>query len=313
MTKNNNIYLLGNIAIDISFKDQKPTNAIIGGSASNACISLSRLGVNCSLVTEIGDDDIGSLILKSLSEEKADTKFVNICKGKRSTIIIAMLDNKGEASYTIYDDKSLPCAISPKLSINKNDILFYSGYFSVDKRQHHIIKAIVERAKDNGAITIFDPNIRRSINLQDPETRKHLEVNIKNATIVRGSDQDFKVLCNANSSDEAWAYVQSLGVQYFIYTQNKDDVYFYTNEYILKEKVPEIETATTIGAGDNFDAGICSTVSTLIQHKSIEQFSQEDWKKVIHNGILLSSIVCQTKENYLPKDQIKQIKNLLQA
>ena len=50
---------IGETVLDIIFKDGKPIEAVPGGSAFNAMISLGRAGVNTPFISEAGNDRIG--------------------------------------------------------------------------------------------------------------------------------------------------------------------------------------------------------------------------------------------------------------
>ena len=53
---------IGETLLDIIFKDNKPMEAVPGGSTFNAIVSLGRVGANATFVTETGDDHVGGLI-----------------------------------------------------------------------------------------------------------------------------------------------------------------------------------------------------------------------------------------------------------
>lgn len=54
------------------------------GNASNAAVAFSRLGLNSSLVTNVGGDDHGRDMIKALGAQHVDTRFVRINPDKKS-------------------------------------------------------------------------------------------------------------------------------------------------------------------------------------------------------------------------------------
>lgn len=50
---------IGETILDILFKDSQPTAAVPGGSVFNGIISLGRLGVNVTFISETGNDKSG--------------------------------------------------------------------------------------------------------------------------------------------------------------------------------------------------------------------------------------------------------------
>ena len=70
----------------------------------------------------------------------------------------------------------------------------------------------------------------------------------------------------------------------------------------LFRKIPcqEITPVSTIGAGDNFNAGMI----TSIYHKSIkrdqlEKLTENEWSEVIETAVAFATHVCLSYENYI--------------
>ncbi len=56
------------------------------GNAANAAVSFSRLGLDAAFETEVGGDQEGREIVRTLSKEKVDTRFVHVNGRKNSNI-----------------------------------------------------------------------------------------------------------------------------------------------------------------------------------------------------------------------------------
>ncbi len=54
------------------------------GNAANAAVSLTRLGLNCGFVTNVGDDKYGRGIIAALHKNHVDTRWVTVNPGKIS-------------------------------------------------------------------------------------------------------------------------------------------------------------------------------------------------------------------------------------
>lgn len=63
----------GEMALDIVFKDDKPVDAVPGGSALNAIVSLARAGVGTSFVSATGNDYAGRGACSPFSKRRAWT------------------------------------------------------------------------------------------------------------------------------------------------------------------------------------------------------------------------------------------------
>lgn len=54
------------------------------GNAANAAVSLTRLGLNCGFVTNVGEDKYGRGIIASLHDKKIDTRYVRVNPDKKT-------------------------------------------------------------------------------------------------------------------------------------------------------------------------------------------------------------------------------------
>src|SRR5512136_326978 len=84
----------------------------VGGVARNVAENLARLGVNVSLMTALGDDSTGELVLRQAAEAGIDTSQVVTVPGGRTGAYLAVLDSTG-ALHAAVDDMAVLEAISP--------------------------------------------------------------------------------------------------------------------------------------------------------------------------------------------------------
>ena len=81
------VFGIGETVFDIIFKDNQPQRAVPGGSTFNALVSLGRVGVPCSMVTEVGDDQVANIIYKYLIDNGVDTTYAYRHPGDRKSVV----------------------------------------------------------------------------------------------------------------------------------------------------------------------------------------------------------------------------------
>lgn len=77
--------------------------ATIGGNSANVAVGASRLGLNSALYTQIGDDEVGQLIISELKKEKVAPNYVITERGKRSNYTTA-ISFQGERTLFVYHE-----------------------------------------------------------------------------------------------------------------------------------------------------------------------------------------------------------------
>ena len=81
--------------------------AVGGGNAANASVAIARLAGRPALVTRVGDDPIGQLILSDLRAEGVDCEFALVAEGGRSSLSTVSVDPAGERQVVNFRGEAL--------------------------------------------------------------------------------------------------------------------------------------------------------------------------------------------------------------
>jgi len=297
------IFTIGEIVYDIVFKYGKAVSSNPGGAMLNTGVSLGRLGLPISLISELGMDNIGQGIIQFLKHNKVDTRNISRFNKGNTALALAFLDDNNNASYDFY--KSYPTnRLEGKLpDVGGNDIVLFGSFFALSPEVREPLMKFLNQASKNGALIIYDPNIRKSSNISDLKALEFLAENIAISNIVRASDEDIiNIDPKANSPEKAFEFIQKRGCNNLIYTQSNQKVDFITDKLSFSLPVPKIETISTIGAGDNFNAGlIYGLYNQNINMANFHQTDIETWKDIVKTAISFGSHVCVRMENYISK------------
>lgn len=295
------VYLAGESLYDIIFKNGLVKEAKPGGSVLNTSVTLSRLGIKTSLISEVGNDPLGEYIIRFLESNNVATGNI-IVHDNKTPLAIAVLDCNDNAQYTFYKSNTpMPVHSLPKFHIG--DIFAFGSFYSIDPRNHEFLVDTASEAKRVGAMVFFDPNIRLSKFKGIKSAHQDISKNISLADIVRASDEDMAAICHAKTHKEAYEWVKQVGCETLIYTCNKKGVWLLTGQHELFFNVPKTNVVSTIGAGDSFNAGVVfSIITNKIKKDDLSTLSTAVWKGIIENAITIASEVCKTYDNYLPQE-----------
>ena len=294
----------GETVLDIIFKNDQPQKAVPGGSTFNAMISLGRMGVPGVMITETGDDHVGDIVRDFLIDNNINTDYVYRHKGTKSHLSLAFLDANNDAQYQFYKDHWNIAMPQEMPQIDKGDIVIYGSFYCINPKIRDFSRRFLETANKQGAFLYYDINFRASHKEDIPDIMENITENMRLASVVRGSNEDFEILYGAKTCDEAYNIVKEY-CPYFIYTNADKPVELRTPNLRASFPVKQVETVSTIGAGDNFNAGFCyaiykegvASLETIKKEEELAAFS-----RFIASGQKLSSVVCQSLDNYVPKD-----------
>ncbi len=302
------MYTIGETVYDIIFRDGRIEAGKPGGSMLNASVSLGRLGVPVCFITELGNDDLGGIIAGFLSQNGVDTSFITTLDHGQTPLALGFLDEEKNARYTFYKDYPEKRLQQSFPEVRADDLLLFGSFFSISPAVRNPLIKFVRQAAKAGAIIIYDPNIRRPHQRDLPQLLPMIRENMGLADIVRASDEDFRVMLDIYSAEDAFSYLQNTGRAALIYTSGGKMVKFIGSGIRIDVKVPPAEVVSTVGAGDNFNAGLLwSFLSRGIRKGDIANISSTQWDAVLRVAISFGSHVCGSYDNYISRDFARQI------
>lgn len=295
---------IGETVFDIIFENDQPTSGRPGGSVYNALISLGRMKYEPIFISEIGDDRIGKIITNFLQENNVDTKYIYSFMGK-TALALAFLDEQQKADYLFYKDYPAQRLdyITPR--IDEDDIVIVGSFFALNPVLREKVVELLEFARDRKAIIYYDVNFRKT---HIPEVRfltPSLLENFEYADIIKGSDEDFANIYESADPDYTYKEHIEFYSKNFLYTQGDKGAIAFGKNFRKQYQPNKIKPVSTVGAGDNFNAGI---IYGLLKYDVRRAdlcngtVSEETWDKIIKCAVDFSSFVCTTYENYISRE-----------
>ena len=313
--KQRQIIGIGETVLDVVFKNDQPQAALPGGSTFNALISLGRsVGkkfpeIPILMVTETGDDHIGDKVTKFIQENHISTTGVTRNPNTQTHISMAFLNDQNDALYEFYKDHANAKINIEKVKtvkFSKDDILLFGSFFAINPVLRDYTRLMLTKAKEAGAIIYYDINFRKSHIKDIPQVLENVIENFELADIVRGSAEDFGYLFGTNNPKEIYEKHVRAHCKNFICTNGGNPLSLFTPTLTESFEANSIKTISTIGAGDNFNAGfIYGIIEGNLKKKDIENGNKGTWAKLIASGQKFSSEVCQSIFNYIPLDFFK--------
>jgi fructokinase len=294
---------IGETILDIIFKENQPYKAVPGGSVFNGLISLSRLNIPVSFISEIGNDHVGDIIADFLKENKISTDYVDRFPDGKSPVSLAFLDNDNNANYIFYKDYPKQRLDVPLPRINEDDIFVFGSYYALNPVLRERMVEFLQYAKERKAIIYYDPNFRKAHAHEAIRLIPTVLDNLEYADIVRGSDEDFHNLFSKTESAHIYEEHIKFYCHDFITTHGPQGVNLFTDRFIHHFDSKPVVPVSTIGAGDNFNAGIIyGLLKYDVRHQDLKTLDKETWSKIIGCGIDLSTEVCQSYNNYISRE-----------
>lgn len=302
---------IGETVLDIIFKDDEPVSAVPGGSVFNALISLGRAGVNAALISETGNDHIGKKIIRFMESNGIDSSNVNVYAESKSPLSLAFLNEKNDAEYIFYKDHPHDQLDFIYPDIQPDDIVMFGSFYAINPVIRPQVAGLLEYAKNHGAILYYDVNFRASHSNEVMKITPNLLDNLEMADVVRGSNEDFSILFKHHDADSVYRTDISFYCHNFIYTQGSEPVEVRAEGGVnCQYPVGNTQTVSTIGAGDNFNAGfVYGLIKYGITKDDIQRgLTREQWDKLVESAQMFSCECCKSLNNYISKEFGEKLK-----
>ena len=297
------VFGIGETILDIIFRNDQPQKAVPGGSVFNGLISLGRLNVPVSFISELGNDRVGDMIRDFMKDNHITTEFVDRFPDGKSPISLAFLDDDKNANYIFYKDYPAQRLEVPLPKIEKDDIFVFGSYYSLNPVLRTRMVEFLQYAQERKAIIYYDPNFRKAHAHEAIRLMPTVLENLEFADIVRGSDEDFQNLYGKSDAQEVYKEHIQFYCDRFLTTHGANGVNLHTRNFTRHFDSPQIQPLSTIGAGDNFNAGIIyGLLKYDVRHADLPSLDQDTWGKIIRCGMDLASEVCQSYDHYISKE-----------
>ena len=269
---------IGETVWDILFKNDQPQKAVPGGSTFNSIVSLGRAGVDCAMVTEAGDDHVGDLICQFLRNNGVTTDYVCRHAGTKSHLSLAFLDENNDAQYTFYKDHASVAMNGVLPDITAEDIVLFGSFFAINPAIRTVVEPLLRRAREAGAWLYYDINFRKTHIADLPDVMSNIEENMQMADLVRGSTEDFLYLYGTHDGQAVYEHVKPM-CRTLILTDGARPIRVYTPDGCQTYPVQQIETVSTVGAGDNFNAGYIYAILQGINNQAERIAMAQRWSQ----------------------------------
>ena len=291
---------IGETILDIIFRDDQPIGAVPGGSVFNGLISLGRVGVNALFISETGNDLVGQKIIRFLDDNHVDASCISVYPEAKSPISLAFLNERNDAEYIFYKDHPHDRLDFNFPDIQPDDIVMFGSFYAVNPVIRPQMFSFLEYARTKGAILYYDVNFRASHANEVMKVTPNILENLELADVIRGSKEDFEVMFNKSDADSLYRSQISFYCKNFICTGGAEPLELRAQGDISKQyAIAETKTVSTIGAGDNFNAGfVYGLVKYGITRKMLDEGVAEVlWDQVIAEAQQFSANVCQSIHN----------------
>jgi ribokinase len=267
------IAVIGSIHVDFYIKTPKfpqPDETVLGkefamypgGKGANQAVGCARLGVRTYMLSAVGDDFFGKIMVENLSKNNVVIDYIYVAKGVHTGVAFIILNEVSKENMIIVAPGADE-AITPDYVENTLSSLTPRAVLAQLEIPIQTVYKTLEIGKKVDAITVLNPS---PVKYLSSEIYKYVDVIIPNRVElqqlsgieVRTEEDVFK----------AGECLLSRGVKVVVATLGARGAAVITYD---KKKIVEafkVDVVDTVGAGDAFAAGLAVA---LVEGRDIEE------------------------------------------
>lgn len=262
-----NIDIHGKSTRALQAHDSNPGTVHIsaGGVARNIAENLVRLGVDCRLITAVGDDHNGRTLMRLTSEAGIDTQYVQEIASAQTSTYLSVIDASGDMTVAIADmdiiEQLTPARLRPHQSMLHQSSLIVLDTNLPDSTLAWLAREFAEQALFVDTVsTAKAPRIKRYLG-----SIHTLKTSAIEAEALTGLEADTK-----SQLQDVAAQLHAAGVERVFVTRGSQGVFYSTGDeqgiFKLSQKNRIVRNAG--GAGDAFLAGLAFS---WLEHHDLEK------------------------------------------
>ena len=264
--------------------DLLPEGKQLGGAPTNFAYHAHQLGLDSSVISGVGKDELGQEIIQNI-KEAGIISFIDSVDKPTGTVSIK-LDKNGIPNYVIHEDVAWDFITPSESAIefaNRADAICFGTLAQRSETSYYSIQETLKTVPDT-ALKVFDINMRQ---------RFYNETIIRNslqkANVLKINDEEILVFADifGISGDEFEIMHQILDnhqLKILALTKGARGSWLISQEEDSYLDTPNVSVADTVGAGDSFTAGL---VAGLLNNKPL--------KEIHRSAVDISAFVCTQK------------------
>ena len=267
-----------------------------GGAPANFLAALTRYGCKTAMISKVGDDLFGRLLVQTLRDAGIDTRGVLKDPDWFTTLAFVSLDASGNRDFSFARKPGADTCLKPEelcVELLETSRVLHFGTLSLtDEPAASATREAVRRAKENGLLVSLDPNLRKPLWKQEEDARAVMEWSLRQADIVKISDEEIDWLWQLTPEAGAQRLLREYGVSLVYATLGPKGCHAATRNHCVTVGSPAgIHVVDTTGAGDIFGG---SAMSRFLQTgKKPDELTEDELRAIVTFACTAASLSTQ--------------------
>ena len=238
--------------------DVAPQGKTPGGAPMNVALHLQNLGMASSLISRVGQDELGQELLGYIEEKGLSPQYIQRDAQQPTCQVKVDLSDPTDAKYhfdtpTAWDYIEL--GTDNRKLVKSSDVLVFGSLASrrgkATQKSLHALLDIAEKS-------VFDVNFRPPF-----YTKEFVEKALEQTDVAKVNDEELGIICQwygfeGNQGEQLFLLQERFGLEALCLTRGAEGAWLLERGNLYKQQGFAVKVQDTIGAGDSFLAAYIS-------------------------------------------------------
>jgi len=222
-----------------------------GGDAYNVAVNLAALGVGVSLVSRVGQDELGGWLLGQARSRGVGDAIV-VCRDVRTSSSIVAIHPDGERSFLSYKG-ACHAMVQEDVTdrhLAEHDVFYLGSAFDLSGIDNGGLVPLFERAKSRGLFTVLD--VTTDLTVADMDALRPV---LPNLSLFMPSLGQALGLTDTDDAERAGRWFRELGCETVVVKMGAAGCLVLSGDGCVRLPAYRAKAVDTTGAGDAFVSG----------------------------------------------------------
>lgn len=279
---------LGRAAVDLyghqiggRLEDMQSFAKYLGGSSCNLAAGLARLGSRSSMLTRVGNEQMGRFVREELQRQGVDTSHVATDPERLTGLVILGISDRNSFPHIFYRENCADMGIDPgdfdEAYIASSRVLAITGTHISTSGTHSVVKQAIGFARKNGTQVVLDIDYRpvlwglvpagggESRFVSSSEVTERLQGLLSDCDLLVGTEEEIRIAGGEDSVYESLRAIRTLSQATIVLKRGPFGCTVFEGE--IPARIEDgisvagvtVEVLNTLGAGDAFLSGFLHT------------------------------------------------------